>query len=73
MEQKSANFKPDGSESWAVGCRELPADAGGSIDEVLADIAVWCAHCKPLVIAVLGYNLAHHTVGQDKCPGNVSR
>ena len=68
MQQKSANLKPDGSERRAIECRVLPTNAGCSVKEVLADIAVGGAHGKPLIIAVLGYNLAQHTVGQDKGP-----
>ena len=76
MQLKSANMnnmKPDGLESRAVGHRELPADAGWSIDEVLADIAVWRAHGKPRVVPTFGDDLPQHTVGQYKGPSNVGR
>ena len=73
MQHNSANLKPDGSESRAVGCRELPTDAGGSIKEVFVDIAMGGAHGKPLIVAVLGYNLAQHTVGQHKRASNIRR
>ena len=33
----------------------------------------WCAHGKPLVVAILGNDLPQHTVGQDKGPCNICR
>ena len=66
-------MKPDGLESRAFGCNKFPADAGLSIDEVLADIAMGGAHGKPRVVAILGDDLPQYTVGQHKRASNIRR